>query len=522
MTDQELDDSRNTFLQGVRRAQRSLVALADPAPNDAPKGAGEDKGLVKELADTILTSEHFARDPGGWLHVYDGGAYRPSGEERIAQCVKTLLVESGDSKRWSSHRAREVAEFVRVDAPRLWERPPAAILNLANGLFDLDTHTLSPHSPDHLTAVQLPVLYDSTAVCPLWDSFVRRVLPDDCQTIPYELLASAMRADVSDQKAVLANGIGDNGKSTLLEGCVAFLGRDNVASLALQRLESDKFSVVRLLGKLANICADLPSEHLASTSTFKALTGGDRLTAERKFQGSFEFTPFARLMFSANHYPASSDASHAFFRRWLVVPFDAVLDPNEKIQNLAARLATPSELSGVLNRALAVLPGMIQRGGFTQSESTQASLMEFREMTDPLAAWLDRFTLLSPDGMVTKKDLAIVYNSASEAAGRPLMTAKAFCASVRRLRPTLQEAQRRVSGDMKHVFLGLSLIGNTSATTAQVSPDSRHSPHSSQIRFGVEQEREEEEKNLNRENDVNGVNGVNLPHEQLDQVIDEA
>src|SRR5437773_5237167 len=103
------------------------------------------------------------------------------------------------------------------------------------------------------------------ATCPLWESFIARVLPDDAQMLPFELVAASMRGDVSDQTAVLGVGGGDNAKSTFLGGLVAFLGRENVASLALQRLENDKFSVVRLLGKLANICADLPSDHLTST-----------------------------------------------------------------------------------------------------------------------------------------------------------------------------------------------------------------------------------------------------------------
>ena len=54
---------------------------------------------------------------------------------------------------------------------------------------------------------------------------------------------------------------------------------------------------------------------------FKAITGCDRITAEVKYRDSFEFTPFARLLFSANRLPESSDASQAFFDRWLIVPF---------------------------------------------------------------------------------------------------------------------------------------------------------------------------------------------------------
>jgi putative DNA primase/helicase len=42
---------------------------------------------------------------------------------------------------------------------------------------------------------------------------------------------------------------------------------------------------------------------------FKSITGCDRVTAEIKYRDSFEFTPFARLLFSANRLPAGSDAS---------------------------------------------------------------------------------------------------------------------------------------------------------------------------------------------------------------------
>jgi hypothetical protein len=53
----------------------------------------------------------------------------------------------------------------------------------------------------------------------------------------------------------------------------------------------------------------------ANGAKFKALWAGDTLVAEYKFKDSFEFTPYARLVFSANHPPRSADSSHAFFRR---------------------------------------------------------------------------------------------------------------------------------------------------------------------------------------------------------------
>jgi phage/plasmid-associated DNA primase len=37
---------------------------------------------------------------------------------------------------------------------------------------------------------------------------------------------------------------------------------------------------------LANICADLPATDLKGFSVFKCITGGDRITAERKYHDS--------------------------------------------------------------------------------------------------------------------------------------------------------------------------------------------------------------------------------------------
>lgn len=343
------------------------MAAADPKPD------GCDRGLVKELADEIRKTVAFAQDAGGLLCVFEGGVYRPTGEPVVARRVKAILEATGDTKRWSSHRAREVAEYLRVDAPALWDTPPLDVLNLRNGLLDLNTRTLRPHDPTHLSPIQLPVAYDPAATCPRWERFVNEVFPEDCRVLAYEIIATLMRPDTAEQRAILAIGEGGNGKSTYLTGVTAFLGRENVAGLSLHRL--DKFAVARLLGKLANICPDLPSEHLVSTSAFKAIVGGDRLTAERKFQSSFEFGCFARLVFSANHYPQSKDGSHAFFRRWLVIPFERTFDPRDQTPRpvLDAQLADPTELSGVLNRTLEALATMTARGGrYAETETLRA------------------------------------------------------------------------------------------------------------------------------------------------------
>ncbi len=421
----------------------------------------EDCGLIRSLSTTILKSDHFAQDAGGLLYRYQDGVYKPDGKAFIGRKVKVLLEQRRMDAKWSSHRADEVTEYIRIDAPKLWDSPPLTVINLRNGLYDLSQKKLGPHSPAHLSAIQLPVTFDADAKPTAWDKFIEETFPFDARAVAYEVIAWLMIPDTSIQKAVLLSGEGSNGKSVFLAALLAFIGKHNSAAIPLHKLESDRFSVSRLVGKLANVCADLPSEHLQSTSTFKALTGGDTMLAERKYADSFEITPFARLVFSANHPPRSADASHAFFRRWLVIPFERTFEGAEAIPRavLDARLANPAELSGVLNRALAALP-RLRTHGFSEPDSMRKAREDFRQVTDPLAVWLDQETIDHSCAKVFKRALLSAYNDFAVKAGRPPMNQQSFGRAIKRLRPTLSESQLGSEKTWTYLGIGLKTGGN--------------------------------------------------------------
>ncbi len=450
---------RLDYMERTLRKAFDEAGHGDASGADSEAGSQTKKpGLTKRLADAILKAHYFARDAGGKLYFFSDGFYKPGGETAVKKAVKHLLEEWKLSKAWSSHQASEAVEYIRVDAPELWDAPQADVMNLSNGLLNVRERKLKPHDPAFLSAVQLPVAYDPAAACPAWVKFIHEVFPEDAVDLAWQIVAWVMIPDNIRQLAILLLGEGANGKSTFLAAINAFIGRRNVTGLSLHKLESDKFSVARLVGKLANICPDLPSAHLAGTSVFKALTGGDVLAAERKYADSFEFSPFAKLIFSANHAPRSQDSSQAFFRRWLVVPFERTFEPSQQIPRavLDARLSSPDELSGVLNLALQALRGMCENG-FLQSESLRKAWDEFRQSTDPLAVWLDANTLEGPDLLASKDELLKAYNADAERDHRPPMTATALGRALRRLRPAIQDAQRTWNTKLCWVWLGIGL-----------------------------------------------------------------
>ncbi|MGO9261735.1 MAG: phage/plasmid primase, P4 family [Bryobacteraceae bacterium] len=455
-----------------------LQELADWAATLSPGKANdaEPEMNVRILADAITQADRFARDAGGRLYVFQGGVYCLNGKQFVLRRVKRLHQQRDLAYKWSTRRADEVVEYISVDCPELWGQPPADTLNLPNGLLDIERRTLRDHDPQFLSATQLPVRFDPAARCPKWEKFVAEVFPDDSRALAWELAAWAMLPAQSIQKAVLLIGEGSNGKSAFLRGLVGFLGRANTTALSLHKLEQDRFAVSRLMGKLANICPDLPTAHLTSTSVFKSLTGGDVLAGEFKFKDSFEFESPAKLIFSANAAPRSDDATHGFFRRWQVVPFARTFEEGAagtmRRDELDAMLSDPVELSGVLNKALDALKNIRSRG-FTESASMREAWIEFRETTDPLATWLDQNTDTVSDELVVQGSLMAAFNKHLTDHNKPIMAKTGFGLALKRARPSITLTQRTVDGRVKWVYLGIRMknAGGDTEGTKPAEPE---------------------------------------------------
>jgi P4 family phage/plasmid primase-like protien len=523
------------FRKAAAEQRGNGLSGSPPEGEDGGEDEGGDLGLVVTVARLIGETERFAQDEGGKLYRYSGGVYRTRGEAFVRSRVKALCQELNRPAEWSSHVANEVVEFIRVDSPLLWERPPADVINVKNGLLNVATRELDDHSPDHLSPVQLPVAYDPTAACPKIDKFIGEVFPEDATTLAYEIPAWLMTPDTSIQKAVLLIGSGGNGKSRYLRMVEAFLGTNNVSNLSLHRLESDRFACARLYGKLANICPDLPTEHLAGTSVFKAITGGDPVTGEYKFKDSFDFVAFCRLVFSANSPPRAHDASEGFFDRWLVVPFERRFrgEGGEiRSEQLDAMLSEPEEQSGLLNRTLDVLGGLRSVGRFTESDSLIRAFSEFHATTDPLSVWLDSHTVEGPGLVTPKRNLITAFGSYCEQHGRAPLSEKAFGTAFKKLRPDVEDKQRTVHGKVQWCYVGIGIKHEVPRRSGDLDPeddslgsrDSRDIPSLNLSRGNkktpqLKSDSIAEKDRADRVNRVNAVNGSCRHDERVDEIV---
>jgi putative DNA primase/helicase len=424
--------------------------------------------MTSEIGEELIDSGNcFARDKGGRLYLLENGVYRPAGDF-VARKVKRHTRQKND--RWFSKLVREVVEYLLVDAEYLWDEPPRDIINCQNCHVRLRQKrtqgweaSSEDHSKDFLSTIQLPVEYNPRAQCRRIEEFISQVFPDGAEELFWELAGMLMVPTRSYQKAILLYGEGGNGKSTVLQLLKAFLGRENVCELSLHSIEKEKFGRVRLLGKLVNICADLPGTRLPDVSTFKRLTGGDAIEAQYKFHDVFEFQPFARLIFSANTYPRCDDSSTAYFDRWDVIPFErrfrggASEIPQQK---LLGELTTPRELSGLLNNALRGLLAFRSRGDrFDSLPTLRTSGEQFHAATDPLAAWLVQHLVAVTDAVISKDELRARYKEDCRRQNRPEPSQKALTQALQATFPQVTTSQRTISGRLQPCYSGVGFRG---------------------------------------------------------------
>lgn len=251
---------------------------------------------------------------------YKNGVYKHHGENIIEAEVENIW-KNAVHKPATKHFVSEIIEAIkrRTFVERLEINPPGYV-NVKNGILNLEALELEPHTPEKVFTIQLPVAYNPQAQCPKIDRFLQEVCPDGVQTIE-ELIGWCLEDGYDYQRSVLLYGSGNNGKSTFLNLVRTFLGPENVSSRLLQDLVTNRFALADLYGKLANICADLPNIALTNTGIYKMLTGGDPITAERKFGHPFQFVNRAKLIFSTNQLFGVDDPTNAFWRRWILLQF---------------------------------------------------------------------------------------------------------------------------------------------------------------------------------------------------------
>lgn len=380
------------------------------------------------VANRIMTRFHLMTlHDTNELYLYENGFYKTEGAEtkinrEIREEYTRVYVEEWKKKIENdlpehlpvpnSGYVNEVMIYIKIYTAKKRDEVDKGqehLINLKNGIFNTDIWRLEPHDPEKYMIRQIPVTFNPEAKCPQVSKFVSSIVYEDDINVLTEFAGYALIPNTRMQKAVMLYGSGANGKSLFLRFLIAFIGEANTSNESLQRLETDKFAISNLYGKLLNVFSDLSDQAIYHNDTFKGLVGGDRMRGEKKYRDAFTFYNTARLIFSANKLPAVKEDTKAYFRRWILIKFPNVFEGSSDDKNLFNKLTTEEEFSGFLNLALEGLRRVLTSEQFSYSRSIKDVENIYRLNSSPIEAFSDQCLLAS----LSNTDKTIMWNAFS-------------------------------------------------------------------------------------------------------------
>ncbi len=369
----------------IEELERVVISAIELNKNGEPKGIkhGVFANFLREkfvFVTNSITEEIWRYDP-------KEGIYKPDGEAFIKNLCERILNALGLPEFATIRRISEIVHHIKrhpqihpSEFNKAWRE---GWINCKNGVLNIYTGEFKPHSPEFFFTWRINAEYNPESQGVYVEKFLSSVVPPDKRELLEEIVAYCLMPGQPYKKFFVLLGPTDSGKSTFIHLLEQFLGKDNVANLALQEIENGRFALAELVGKLANCFADLPAKKLSECPRIKAITGEDTLTIEEKFQKPYFAKIDAKLIFSANRLP-EVDETDAFWNRAVIIQFPYRFKKDEEFKQ---KLIQPNELSALLNIALRALK-RLQEKRF-EDEDASATVRLWRIASDPLAVFVD-------------------------------------------------------------------------------------------------------------------------------------
>jgi putative DNA primase/helicase len=334
-----------------------------------------------------------------FIYLYNGAYWSQLEDDQLETFLGQAAHKMGVNKfdaHYYQFREKLLKQFMSIAHLPTPGKPDGLVLiNLKNGTVEINPASkvpvkVRPAKPSDFLTYQLPFRYDKGASSPRFNQYLDEVLPDrDMQKLLAEFVGYVFvsTSTLKLEKALILLGPGGNGKSVFFETVNALLGEENVSTYTLQSL-TDKSGYYR--AKLANRLVNYASEINGNmeTALFKQLVSGEPVEARLPYGDPFTLTDYAKLIFNCNELPSDVEHTNAFFRRFMIVPFDKTIPEEEQDKELAAKIIQ-NELSGVFNWVLEGLQRLLNQKGFTACEAVEEQSERYRLESDSVQMFIN-------------------------------------------------------------------------------------------------------------------------------------
>jgi putative DNA primase/helicase len=381
----------------------------------------------------------------------------------------------GEKRPWAPNR-RKIADLQEAlsaitilpsdrDQPSwLDDRETGVIVAVANGLLDVETRRLLPHTPQFFNQTSVPFAYDPQAPQPeQWLHFLGQLWPKDRDPIDAlgEWFGYVTSGRLDLHKILLMVGPTRGGKGVIARLLSALIGRKNVAGPTLNSLGGE-FGLAPLISKPLVIVSDarfVGKDSSVVVERLLSISGEDTLTVNRKYRQQWTGKLPCRLHIISNELPRLGDASTAIVGRIVLLLLenswlgkeDHDLEP-----------ALQSELTGILNWALEGLRRLTvtNENRFTRVASADEAITAMRDLASPVRAFVREKCELDPKREINCDQLYSTFRAWCDDSGHTKSPKHVFGRDLRAAIPSIRVRRFGDQDARFRVYAGIGLTQN--------------------------------------------------------------
>ena len=365
-----------------------------------------------------ISSEHF--------YIYTTDGVWESADKYTVSRITTYLMNELSLSLWKMLHGAQVFTAIQMTCKRITKMDTYRnLMNLNNGMLDLDTFELVEHDKEYYSSVRIDIQYAPNAICDRFRLYMKQITCGDekLEMVMQEILGYCLTSETRAEKAFIFYGRGSNGKSVFAKIITMLAGRPNVSNIPLREF-GVKFGMETIVGKIVNIATETELDDFKlNTENFKSVTSGDSLHIQRKHKTGIDIDPMVKLVFLTNNLPRVNDTTKGFLRKILIVPFNAEFtydssNAENKLDNrLIEKLETEKE--GILLYALEGLKRLKENGfKFTESEVINNAIKEYEREINPTIEFFEDNIEISNDASIHRPEVVSRFKSWASYVGK--------------------------------------------------------------------------------------------------------
>ncbi len=383
---------------------------------------GNTERFLGDFGIDIRWVEGKGMNSAGTFYLWNGSRWQPNNAE-VLRCAQATarklgeLIQMGMEQNYSrkemeellrfwknseaDYKVREIVALARshVVIDRADFDSDVELLGVQNGVVDLRDGSFRKPEREDLITKQANVVFDPTATCPTWDSFLLETTRNDLELIRYlqQCVGITLTGNQKEHLFFIILGPGGTGKTTFCEA-LKFMFGEYACGIDPNSLGAGKIEGGRArpdLAKLHGVRLVLANESRAGLKLdeglVKAITGGDTWTGRFLFENEFDYKPAFKLWLRTNSEPVFDGADTGMQRRIKKLPFyNVVKKTKDEDKLLPAKLA--AEAAGILNWGIRGLQNY-QKNGLIEPAIVRTETDNYIRGLDTIGQFLDEICM---------------------------------------------------------------------------------------------------------------------------------